>query len=321
MWFGAVTVIYTLIQSEHWKYMSFWAQASISFIYFNFTGFFMWALFVVAHDCGHGTFSDYEWLNDLIGNLTHGAIMVPYWPWRLTHHRHHMYHNHEEKDYSHKWYTPEVMNREDEYLARFFHANPWLMSIFPYIGWPIYLMGLPDGCHFFPFPSEDSPKSEHVRCIVSSLVVIMYAVGFYTLCGNLTNFMYYYVAPVIVFGWWLVTVTYLQHHSPSTKVYGDDTWKYVDAAFETVDRHFGFGIDYWSHHITDGHVVHHLFFTKIPHYNLSAATKALTTYLEENGLGDLYRYEDTTDFFFRVHKYMVTNGLRAQKYESPKKTQ
>ncbi|CAE7901485.1 fat-2, partial [Symbiodinium microadriaticum] len=168
---------------------------------------------------------------------------------------------------------------------------------------------------------KDTPTSEYVKCFVSTAVVAMYAVGIYTLCGNLANFMYYYVTPVLVFGWWLVTVTYLQHHSPSTNVFGDETWKYVDAAFETVDRHFGFGIDYWSHNITDGHVVHHLFFTKIPHYNLSVATKALRSYVEENDLGDLYRYEDTTDFFFRVHKYMTTNGLQATKYESPKKTQ
>eukprot|EP00392_Amoebophrya_sp_AT5.2_P019715 g20678.t1 len=99
------------------------------------------------------------------------------------------------------------------------------------------------------------------------------------------------------------------------------SWKYVDAAFETVDRYYGLGIDYWSHHITDGHVVHHLFFTKIPHYNLAKATKALQTYMEENGIGDLYQYEDTTDFFFRVHKYMVTNGLKAIKHVPEKKTQ
>jgi fatty acid desaturase len=43
----------------------------------------------------------YEWLNDTLGHVTHGSILVPYWPWRLSHKRHHMHHNHVDKDYSH----------------------------------------------------------------------------------------------------------------------------------------------------------------------------------------------------------------------------
>lgn len=40
---------------------------------------------------------------------------------------------------------------------------------------------------------------------------------------------YYYGAPWVMLGWWLVAVTYLQHHNPDTVVYDDDDWKFVDA--------------------------------------------------------------------------------------------
>ena len=60
-------------------------------------------IFVVGHDCGHGNFSESETLNDIIGHITHGSILVPYYPWQLSHRRHHMYHNHIDKDYSHPW--------------------------------------------------------------------------------------------------------------------------------------------------------------------------------------------------------------------------
>ena len=131
------------------------------------------------------------------------------------------------------------------------------------------------------------------------------------------NMAYYYVAPWFVFSWWLVAVTYLQHHNHDTLVYDDTDWKFVDAAFETVDRKFGFGLDTLHHHITDGHVAHHLFFRNIPHYNLPIATKAIKKYLEENKLGFLYKFNYTYDFPIRLHTYMVKYGLSATRATQP----
>lgn len=90
-------------------------------------------------------------------------------------------------------------------------------------------------------------------------------------------------------------------------------WKFVDAAFETVDRTFGYGIDSLHHHITDGHVAHHLFFTKIPHYNLPIATRAIKDYLAKHDLSYMYKHEDTRDFVLRVHKYFIDLGFKATK--------
>lgn len=91
-------------------------------------------------------------------------------------------------------------------------------------------------------------------------------------------------------------VTYLQHHSDDGKLYTDDTFTFTKGAFETVDRSYGRRFDRLSHHMMDGHVVHHLFFEKVPHYRLREATDALVDGLEERGLGHLYKNVETPDF-------------------------
>jgi hypothetical protein len=47
------------------------------------------------------------------------------------------------------------------------------------------------------------------------------------------------------------------------QVYDNSSWSYLDGALETVDREYGWPIDSLHHHISDCHVVHHLFFTQV----------------------------------------------------------
>jgi len=318
MWFGSIYTLYYLNDSGIMATLPQWQQYTATFILWQIAGFFMWGIFVVGHDCGHGTFSDIWQLNDFIGHICHGSILVPYYPWQLSHRRHHMYHNHIDKDYSHPWYTPDKLEKPDEHLARMMEKFPFIRFFFPFVGWPLYLYGMPDGSHWIPFSNQrmwaESEIIEYQKCILSTASVLLNAAAIYYINGqSVMNVLYYYVPTYFVYCWWLVTVTYLQHHDHDTVVYDNDDWKFVDAAFETVDRKFGFGIDYLHHHITDGHVAHHLFFTKIPHYNLMIATDAIRKYLQENKMDFLYKSDITYDFPYRVHKYMVQFGLSAKR--------
>lgn len=58
-----------------------------------------------------------------------------------------------------------------------------------------------------------------------------------------------------------MVITFLQHKDEEIEAYEDKNWNYVKGQSQTIDRSYGLGIDTLTHHITDGHVVHHLFFT------------------------------------------------------------
>eukprot|EP00392_Amoebophrya_sp_AT5.2_P016002 g16238.t1 len=51
-------------------------------------------VWVVGHECGHGAFSESAKTNDIVGFVTHTALLVPYFAWQFTHAKHHKYTNH-----------------------------------------------------------------------------------------------------------------------------------------------------------------------------------------------------------------------------------
>lgn len=49
---------------------------------------------VLGHEAGHGAFSKSRLIGDLFGFVAHSFLMSPYFSWRSTHSRHHVYANH-----------------------------------------------------------------------------------------------------------------------------------------------------------------------------------------------------------------------------------
>ncbi|KAI8836231.1 fatty acid desaturase-domain-containing protein [Chytriomyces cf. hyalinus JEL632] len=238
---------------------------------FLLLGLFMWCLFVVGHDCGHNTFSDSKALNAAMGHLSHGFILVPFWPWAKSHSTHHAYHQNKTKDKSHGWY-----DREDEGIEKIMKDQPFFI---PFLYFFVYLLaGFPDGSHFNPFSSRlFHTTKDMVQCAVSSFVCVGFFASFVAFWGW-ERFVWIYVVPWLIFNFWLYKVTYLQHHGDGTIVYSDEAWDYLRGGLQTIDRVYDTNtgaLDAVMHNITNGHVVHHLFSTSIPHYNLMEATEIL----------------------------------------------
>ena len=58
------------------------------------TGTVAMGLWVLAHECGHGAFSDNRLLQDAVGFALHTSLLVPYFSWQRSHAVHHAFTNH-----------------------------------------------------------------------------------------------------------------------------------------------------------------------------------------------------------------------------------
>lgn len=302
----------TLVAACYFTYKSllpfipFYVQLMAYLIYSFFAGFFMWAIFVVGHDCDHGSFSNSRFCNVFFGHFFHGAIMTPFFPWQRSHLKHHNFHNHATKDWSH----PSRYETEPIGHIAFDDLPHLIKRIFPFIAWPTYITyGAPDGSHYIPLPShriyEKANTKEYLKCIFSALVNFAWMYMFVLYFGSFRQFAYFYTGPWLMFGFYLFTVTYMQHHTDDTVVFDDSTWNFERAGMETIDRKWGFPFDVLHHRITDCHVMHHLCHGSIPHYRLREATDALVKYLNAEGLGHYYRFEETYDWFPKIFSMMM----------------
>ena len=254
-------------------------------IFWFFTGFFMWAVFVLGHDCGHGSFSRYKTINSIVGHILHSLILVPYHSWRISHRKHHKNTGNFEKDEIFYPMTESEYSGVSE-LARFIYRE--LFFCYP-LGFLIYLTkgygnAMSNGSHI-SVSSELFVKSE--RSMIRASVICWWSmVAFLTGCGvkfGIVNLTKYYLVPYFIYCFWLLVVTFLHHTEPGTKWYSSANWNYVKGNLESVDRVYGM-LEHF-HHDIGTHVVHHLF-PAIPHYHLLEANEAVKPFL-----GALHRIE------------------------------
>ena len=263
------------------------------------TGFAMWCTWCIGHDAGHGTISKSRvhggTINRIVGEVCHSAIcLTPFVPWRLSHRKHHLNHNHLERDYSHQWY---VREESDDLHPLIGLAHSTRMLLFPFLYFFYLVAGVPDGGHvFFHGRMWDGHSPREKADAYASVIVSFVTAGALWHSMGTSDFAVVCMGPWMVMSFWLFMVTYLQHHSSDGRLYTDDTFTFERGAFETVDRDYGTWVNRMSHHMMDGHVVHHLFFTKVPHYRLEAATEALREGMTERGLGHMYKRVDTPDY-------------------------
>jgi omega-6 fatty acid desaturase (delta-12 desaturase) len=287
-----------------------WATFVVGWSMYAFWQGTVWTgLWVIAHECGHGAFSDSQTVNDIVGYTLHQALLVPYYGWQYSHAKHHRRTNHLVDGESHVPPTREENGLNDKLERKSYYAA-WhevmgdeafaVFEIWSHLtlGFPLYIIGLAstgrlanDGTplngaimdHLRPnsplFPAKLSTK------ITMSTMGILAMLGFLTfmmLEHGFVPVVCWYWGPYLWTNAWLVLYTWLQHTDPSIPHYGEGEWTWVKGALSTIDRPYGI-FDFFHHRIGSTHVVHHLFH-EMPWYNALKATHAVKAYLEPKGL-------------------------------------
>ncbi|CAO2817065.1 unnamed protein product [Amaranthus hypochondriacus] len=241
-------------------------------LYWIAQGTMFWALFVLGHDCGHGSFSNNHKLNSVVGHLLHSSILVPYHGWRISHRTHHQNHGHIENDESWHPLSEKIYNSLESSTKILRFSFP-----FPLLAYPIYLFTRSPGktgSHFHPDSDLFTPNEKHdiVTSTACWSAMVALLVGLSFVMGPI-QLLKLYGIPYVIFVMWLDLVTYLHHHGHDDKLpwYRGQEWSYLRGGLTTLDRDYG-----WInniHHDIGTHVIHHLF-PQIPHYHLIEATEA-----------------------------------------------
>ncbi|CAF1025502.1 unnamed protein product [Adineta steineri] len=253
-------------------------------VYWYIQGTLYTSLFVLGHDCGHGSFSFYPLLNNIVGTILHTWILAPYYTWKVTHNKHHKNTCNIDKD--EVFYPQQGEAHEDSLMDDIFF---W----FPGVGWFYYLIkGYSPRTvnHFNPF--EPMFYNKHFFGVCSSLALYLgmcYLMFVYAMTYGFINLLAYHIIPVFIFASYMVIITLLHHTEIDVPWYTDSEWNNVKGQLSTVDRHYGHA--HSIIHSIGTHQIHHLF-TKVPHYHLEEATAHF-----RKAFPDLVRYNEEPVLF------------------------
>ncbi len=224
---------------------------------------FLVRLFMIQHDCGHGSFFRHRQANDWVGRVIGVVTLTPYDYWRRTHAIHHASAGHLERRGIGDVDTLTVR----EYLSLSFwgrfryraYRNPLVMFV---IG-PAYLFilryRLPVGLFF-------SGWQPWLSTMATNIAIAAVAAGLIWLMG-IWPFLFVELPIILLAGSVGVWLFYVQHQFEMTFWALEAGWSFEEAALHGSSHYDLPGILRWFTANIGVHHVHHLC-SRIPYYRL-----------------------------------------------------
>lgn len=228
------------------------------------TAGFMVRIFILFHDCCHGSFFPNRTANDIVGTLTGILTFSPYRQWRYSHNVHHATSGNLDKHGLGDIWTVTV----EEYLA----FPPLKRLGYRLYRNPIIMFGIGPAFIFliqYRFNRRDAGMKERLNTyiinvgIVASIAALCWAIGWQAFL--LVQVPVFFIAGAA--GVWLF---YVQHQFEGAYFENQENWDYVEAALQGSSFYKLPKVLQWFTGSIGYHHIHHLS-PRVPNYLLETA--------------------------------------------------
>ncbi len=237
--------------------VSWWLVVPLAIL----AGGFVVRIFIIFHDCGHGSFFKSRRANDIVGFLAGVLTFTPYYHWRWEHAIHHASSGHLDKRGTGDIWTLTVQ----EYLE----ASRWKKFAYRLARNPFILFVLAPLFLFLirqRFPAAKANKRERHSVYWMNLAILGMAMGLCLIFG-LKEYVLIQLIITAVAGGAGVWLFYVQHQFEDVYWERGEDWDYTRAALEGSSFYKLPKILQWFSGNIGFHHIHHLS-ARIPNYNL-----------------------------------------------------
>jgi omega-6 fatty acid desaturase (delta-12 desaturase) len=243
--------------------VSYWLTGALALLAAGFSV----RVFIIFHDCGHGSFFKSRRANDILGFITGVISFTPYYHWRWEHALHHASAGDLDRRGTGDVWTLTVQ----EYLE----ASRWQRFAYRLARNPFILFVLAPAFLFVVkqrFPSARAPRRERNSVYLTNFAVLGMTTGLACLLG-LKTYLLLQLGILAAAGSAGVWLFYVQHQFDGVYWERRDGWDYCTAALKGSSFYKLPKVLQWFSGSIGFHHIHHLS-PLIPNYNLEKCHRA-----------------------------------------------
>jgi omega-6 fatty acid desaturase (delta-12 desaturase) len=245
------------------KEISLWLTIPVAIL----AGALLVRVFIIFHDCGHGSFFKSRWANDIVGFVAGMLTFTPYYHWRWEHAIHHGTAGHLDKRGTGDVWTMTVQEYiEASRWKRFSYRlvrNPFVLFVIA----PVFVFVIRQR-----FASSNASPRERHSVWWMNFALLVYAGSMSWLFG-LWPYLFIQTVAWMVAGATGIWLFYVQHQFEHAYWERGSEWDYTAAALQGSSYYKLPRILQWLSGNIGFHHIHHLS-PRIPNYNLQRCHEA-----------------------------------------------